>query len=100
MRFFGQDIELAENTMNISKRKGPRNLLDFLPDIFTREEAHLLRQKMGLEKGNLKDMLSQWKKRGYIELHGEEMPQSELMRQRYRKTEWYLAKRKSANADN
>ena len=39
-------------------------------------------------------------KRGYIELHGEEMPQSELMRQRYRKTEWYLAKRKSANADN
>ena len=100
MHFFGNDIEMAENTMNISKRKGPRNLLDFLPDIFTREEAHLLRQKMGLEKGNLRDMLSQWKKRGYIELHGEEMPQSELMRQRYRKTEWYLAKRKSANADN
>ena len=100
MRFFGNDIELADSAMNISKRKGPRNLLDFLPDIFTREEAHLLRQKMCLEKGNLSDMLSQWKKRGYIELHGEEVPQSELMRQRYSKTEWYLAKRKSANADS
>ncbi len=100
MHFFGQDIELADSAMNISKRKGPRNLLDFLPDIFTREEAHLLRQKMCLEKGNLSDMLSQWKKRGYIELHGEEVPQSELMRQRYSKTEWYLAKLKSANADS
>ena len=93
MHFFGNDIELADSAMNISKRKGPRNLLDFLPDIFTREEAHLLRQKMCLEKGNLSDMLSQWKKRGYIELHGEEVPQSELMRQRYSKTEWYLNKR-------
>ncbi len=97
MRFFGQDIELAESAMNISKRKGPRNLLDFLPDIFTREEVHLLRQKMGLERGSLSDMLSQWKKRGYIELHGEEMPQSELMRQRYSKTKWYLEKRKPGN---
>ena len=89
MRFFGQDIELAENAMNISKRNGPRNLLDFLPDIFTREEAHLLRQKKGLERGSLSAMLGMWRKRGYIELHGEEMPQSEQMRQRYAKTQWY-----------
>ena len=89
MRFFGNDIELAENAMNISKRNGPRNLLDFLPDIFTREEAHLLRQKKGLERGSLSAMLSMWRKRGYIELHGEEMPQSEQMRQRYAKTQWY-----------
>ncbi len=89
MRFFGNDIELAESAMNISKRKGPRNLLDFLPDIFTREEAHLLRQKKGLERGSLSAMLGMWRKRGYIELHGEEMPQSEQMRQRYAKTQWY-----------
>ncbi|MBQ8274694.1 MAG: VirE protein [Bacteroidaceae bacterium] len=89
MRFFGQDIELAESAMNISKRNGPRNLLDFLPDIFTREEAHLLRQKKGLERGSLSAMLGMWRKRGYIELHGEEMPQSEQMRQRYAKTQWY-----------
>lgn len=90
MHFFGQDIELAESAHYASIRKtGPKNLLDFLPDIFTREEAHLLRQKMGMERGSLSAMLGMWRKRGYIELHGEEMPQSEQMRQRYAKTQWY-----------
>jgi hypothetical protein len=93
MHFFGQDIELAESTHYASIRKtGPKNLLDFLPDIFTREEAHLLRQKMGMERGSLKDMIAMWTLRGYIELHGERKPQTELMQQRYRKTESYLAK--------
>ena len=90
MHFFGQDIELAENAHYASTRKtGPKNLLDFLPDIFTREEAHLLRQKKGMDRGSLSAMLGMWRKRGYIELHGEEMPQSEQMRQRYAKTQWY-----------
>ena len=90
MRFFGQDIELAENAHYASTSKtGPKNLLDFLPDIFTREEAHLLRQKKGMDRGSLSAMLGMWRKRGYIELHGEEMPQSEQMRQRYAKTQWY-----------
>ncbi|MEE0985018.1 MAG: BT4734/BF3469 family protein [Bacteroidaceae bacterium] len=90
MRFFGQDIELAESAHYASTSKtGPKNLLDFLPDIFTREEAHLLRQKKGMERGSLSAMLGMWRKRGYIELHGEEMPQSEQMRQRYAKTQWY-----------
>jgi hypothetical protein len=90
MRFFGNDIELAENAHYASTSKtGPKNLLDFLPDIFTREEAHLLRQKKGMERGSLSAMLGMWRKRGYIELHGEEMPQSEQMRQRYAKTQWY-----------
>ena len=93
MHFFGQDIELAESAHYASIRKtGPKNLLDFLPDIFTREEAHLLRQKMGMERGSLKDMIAMWTLRGYIELHGERKPQTELMQQRYRKTESYLAK--------
>ena len=92
MRFFGQDIELAESAMNISKRKGPRNLLDFLPDIFTREEAHLLRQKKGLERGSLDAMLNNWTARGYIHLYGEIRPKSEISQQRYEKTEYYLRK--------
>ena len=92
MRFFGQDIELAESAMNISKRKGPRNLLDFLPDIFTREEAHLLRQKKGMERGSLDAMLNNWTARGYIHLYGEIRPKSEISQQRYEKTEYYLRK--------
>ncbi|MBQ5913212.1 MAG: VirE protein [Bacteroidaceae bacterium] len=94
MHFFGNEIEMAENAHYASSSKpGPQNLLDLLPDIFTREEAQQMRQKMGLQRGNLKSMLSNWKQRGYIELHGEEMPQTELMRQCYAKTDWYLNKK-------
>jgi hypothetical protein len=84
---------MAENAHYASSSKpGPQNLLDLLPDIFTREEAQQMRQKMGLQRGKLSAMLGVWKNRGYIELHGEEMPKSEINRQRYIKTDWYLKK--------
>ena len=93
MHFFGQDIELAESAhyANVSKR-GPRNLLDLLPDVFTREEAQLLRQKLGMNKGGLSLMISTWKQRGYIQLLDEAMPQAELSQQRFGKTDLYLNK--------
>ena len=96
MRFFGQDIELAESAhyANVSKR-GPRNLLDLLPDVFTREEAQLLRQKLGMNKGGLSLMISTWKQRGYIQLLDEAMPQAELSQQRFGKTDLYLNKQKA-----
>ena len=73
----------------------PRNLLDLLPDVFTREEAQLLRQKMGMNKGGLSLMISIWKQRGYIQLLDEAMPQAELGQQRFGKTDLYLNKRKT-----
>ena len=96
MRFFGNDIELAESAhyANVSKR-GPRNLLDQLPDVFTREEAQLLRQKLGMNKGGLSLMISTWKQRGYIQLLDEAMPQAELSQQRFGKTDLYLNKQKA-----
>ena len=96
MRFFGKDIELAESAhyANVSKR-GPRNLLDQLPDVFTREEAQLLRQKLGMNKGGLSLMISTWKQRGYIQLLDEAMPQAELSQQRFGKTDLYLNKQKA-----
>ena len=96
MRFFGNDIELAESAhyANVSKR-GPRNLLDLLPDVFTREEAQLLRQKLGMNKGGLSLMISTWKQRGYIQLLDVAMPQAELSQQRFGKTDLYLNKQKA-----
>jgi hypothetical protein len=76
--------------MNNVKRSGPQNLLEFLPDIFTREEVQRLRQKMGVNKGPITKMISNWKSRGYIELYGEEMPQQEINKQCYRKSEKYI----------
>ena len=97
MHFFGQDIELAENAHYASaSKRGPQNLLDLLPDVFTREEVQLLRQKLGMERGSLKAMLSAWRQRGYIELYGEEMPHSELNQQRYEKTDFYLRNKSHA----
>ena len=90
MHFFGQAIEDEESSTRHVLRRGPRNLLDLLPEVFTREEAGLLRQRQGIRTGSLSFMLSNWKKRGYIELYGEEMPQKEIARQRYIKSETYL----------
>ena len=93
MHFFGQEIEMAESAMNSEKRSGPQNLLELLPDVFTREELQKMRQKMGVDKGHISKMINNWKVRGYIELHGKEMPSSEIIRQQYAKTERYLNKR-------
>ena len=92
MRFFGEAIEAMEDTGYEKRTKGPQNLLDQLPEVFTREEANNLRQRMRVRGGSLRQMLGNWKCRGYIEIYGEEMPPSELNNQRYIKTEEYLKK--------
>jgi hypothetical protein len=90
MKFFGEAIEEVDSGFMRKPRKGPQNLLDLLPEVFTREEAGLLRQRQGIRQGTVKAMLSNWKKRGYIEVYGDEMPQKEIARQRYIKTPDYL----------
>ena len=90
MHFFGEAIEEQEYAGERCKHKGPQNLLDLLPEVFTREEAGLMRQHQGIRQGTLKSMLSNWKKRGYIEIYGEEMCANDIARQRYIKTEDYL----------
>ena len=90
MHFFGEAIEEQEYAGVKSTTRGPQNLLDLLPEVFTREEAGMLRQRQGIRTGSLSFMLSNWKKRGYIEIYGEEMPQKEIHRQRYIKSESYL----------
>ena len=90
MHFFGEAIEEQEYAGEKYRHRGPQNLLDLLPEVFTREEAGLLRQHQGIRQGTLKSMLSNWKKRGYIELYGEEMYGNDIARQRYIKTEDYM----------
>ena len=90
MQFFGQAIEEQEYAGEKGNHRGPQNLLDLLPEVFTREEAGMLRQRQGIRAGSLTYMLSNWKKRGYIEIYGEEMPQKDIHRQRYIKSESYL----------
>ena len=92
MKFFGDAIEAQEEGGMKLPTKGPQNLLDQLPEIFTREEAGMMRQRMGIRTGSVRQMLGNWTHRGYIEPYGEEMGKQELHRQRYIKTEEYLRK--------
>ena len=88
MQFFGGAIEAQEEAVSVVKKRGPQNLLDLLPEVFTREEANLMRQRQGICRGNVKMMLENWKKRGYIEPYGAK-PEN-IGQQRYIKTEAYL----------
>ena len=69
MAFFGNKIEAAnkDDDSRIGTR-GPKNLLTFLPDEFTIEDARRVRTQQGLtgESENTRKMISQWKTRGFI----------------------------------
>ena len=92
MKFFGDAIEAQEEGGMKPPTKGPQNLLDLLPEIFTREEAGLMRQRLGIRSGSLRQMLGNWTHRRYIEPYGMEVSKQDLNRQRYIKTEEYLLK--------
>ena len=97
MQIFGKAIGRAdEGDEEVFKTKGPQNLLDLLPDVFTREEAQLMRVHQGIREGSVRLMLSNWKKRGYIEEYGDKLPQNEASRQQYIKTDSYLEKHPKA----
>ena len=57
MRFFGDAIEAQEENGPKLPTKGPQNLLDQLPEIFTRAEAAQMRQRLGVRSGSLRTML-------------------------------------------
>ena len=65
MIFFGEQIRHADDDIPTSKR-GPQNLLDFLPETFSVEEAKRVRQKQGMDTEKTVKMISTWKSRGYV----------------------------------
>ena len=67
MEFFGEAIEEAMKVTNSSdSRHGRHNLLEFLPDEFTLQDAIRLRQSVGMNAEGVKPMINQWICRGYI----------------------------------
>ena len=93
MQFFGEAIEEKDYAFaRTYKNKGPQNLLDLLPEVFTYEEAGSMRHRVGIQQGSLAQMLSNWKHRGYIEPYGETFGKKDVNRQRFIKTPEYLAK--------
>ena len=92
MRFFGREIEQADSALNIYRRNGPQNMLDLLPDVFTRGELKGLSGNREMSNRKVTKLLYNWKSRGYIKLHGEEMLQDQKDMECYEKTEFYKKK--------
>ena len=67
MHFFGEAIEEANHCSQSSGRRGPRNLLELLPNEFTMEDAVRIRREQGLQRQGAQDMIRMWRNRGYIE---------------------------------
>ena len=87
MLYFGQQLERElREEVEIQSQSGPQNLLNYLPDEFTREQYRQMRQSHG-KTGDGQSTLRVWQNRGHIvydEVCG-----------RYCKTETY--KRKYSN---
>jgi hypothetical protein len=66
MEFFGEDIEKANRGEERIGQRGPRNLLEMLPDVFTLEDAKRVRRQAGMDTRRTSDMIYNWKSRQYI----------------------------------
>lgn len=68
--YFGKQLERELNEeVEIQRQSGPQNLLELLPDEFTREQYALMRQQQG-RSGPGDSTLRSWQSRGYIALDG------------------------------
>ena len=70
MRLFGDLIRNANGDYSVSRR-GPRSLLEDLPDEFTIEDAKRVRQQYGMESDGAKKMIRNWINRGYLTQYSE-----------------------------
>lgn len=65
MHFFGDMMNAAMQKENVMGNRGPKNMLEMLPDRFTFEEVVSVRRGLG-KIGSPSNMLTVWKHRGYI----------------------------------
>ena len=84
MLYFGQQLEQElREEVEIQRQSGPQNLLELLPDEFTKEEYRLMRQRQG-KSGDGESTLRVWQNRGYISY--------DAVSGRFMKTEEFLRK--------
>jgi len=66
MLYFGQQLEKElREEVEIQRQSGPRNLLELLPDEFTKEQYRLVRQQQG-KAGSGDSTMRCWMARGYV----------------------------------
>jgi hypothetical protein len=66
MQLFADLLTGGADTMSEAQRRGPKNMLDSLPDTFNEAQLEALRMEAGKSKEGTKDQLYVWKNRGFI----------------------------------
>ena len=66
MRFFGDMIAKEASTAEKSSKRGPENILQLLPDVFTEPQLEAIRLEHGLKVQGCKNVIKQWIYRKYI----------------------------------
>ena len=66
MRFFGDMIAKEASTAEKSSKRGPENILQLLPDVFTESQLEAIRLEHGLKAQGCKNVIKQWIYRKYI----------------------------------
>jgi hypothetical protein len=82
VKVFGDMFKGGEASEDDSQKRGPKNMLDSLPDTFNEAQLEAIRLEFGKSKEGTKHQLSSWKNRGFIDYSA----QTGL----YTKTEKYL----------
>ena len=83
MEFFGVAIEEAMQGAMKRRIPGRQNLLDLLANEFSLRDAENMRLKQGMDSKGTRNMLNQWKHRGYI---------LQMTNDNYKKSEKYKSK--------
>ncbi len=66
MRIFADMLGNDADTLSDSQRRGPKNMLDSLPDSFNEAQLEALRVNLGKKAEGAKDQLYLWKNRKFI----------------------------------
>ena len=83
MQIFADMLGQEADNMNVAGRRGPKNLLDDLPESFNEAQLEALRLSLGKDKDGTKNQLYKWTHRNFITYSA----QTGL----YSKTQEYLA---------
>ena len=82
IQIFGDMLSTDKDSLSEVQRKGPKNMLDNLPNIFTLTQLSALRKENGKSEEGAKDQLRTWKNRGFVDY--------DAPSDKYCKTEKYL----------
>ena len=67
LQIFGDMLSTDKDTLSDIQRKGPKNMLDNLPNVFTVTQLAAVRKENGKSEEGAKEQLRNWKNRGFVD---------------------------------